>query len=99
MGRGEDEFWSVILSAAPRRQRRTVLAGSLLPGFVSVKGCTDFADVCAVNADSLVKLFAGDAERLRPVSEIRGHVGVDLVRVEGATLFGMLERYGACNDV
>jgi hypothetical protein len=72
--------------------------GALLPGLVSVKGCTDFADVCAVNADSLVKLFAGDAERLRPVSNIRGHVGVDLVGVEGSTRFRMLEGYGACNN-
>jgi hypothetical protein len=72
---------------------------TLLPGLVSVKGCTDFADVCAVNADSLVKLFAGDAEGLRPVSDVRGHHGVDLVRVEGSSLFWMLEGYGACNDV
>jgi hypothetical protein len=75
------------------------LGGSLLSGLVSVKGCTDFADVCAVNADGLVKLFARNAERLRPVSDVRGHVGVDLVRVEGSTLFRMLEGYGACNDV
>jgi len=75
------------------------LGGSLLPGLVSVKGCTDFADVCTVNADSLVKLFAGDAEGLRPVSDVRGHIGVDLMRVEGSSLFWMLEGYGACNDV
>jgi hypothetical protein len=64
-----------------------------------VKGCTDFADVCAVNADSLVKLFAGDAEGLGPVSDVRRHLGVDLVRVKGASLFSMLEGYGASNDV
>ena len=75
------------------------LGGSLLSGLVSVKGCTDFADVCAVNADSLVKLFAGDAEGLRPVSDVRGYLGVDLVWVEGAGLFWMLDGYGACNDV
>ena len=66
---------------------------------MSAKGCTDFADVCAVNADRLVKLFAGDADGLRPVSEVRGHLRVDLVRVEGSSLFWMLEGYGACNDV
>ena len=72
---------------------------SLLPGLVSVKGCTNFADVCAVNADSLAKLFARDAEGLRPLSDVRDHLGVDLVRVEGSSLFWMLEGYGACNDV
>ena len=66
---------------------------------MSVKGSTDFADVCAVNADSLVKLFTRDAEGLRPVSDVRGHLRVDLVRVEGSSLFWMLEGYGACNDV
>jgi hypothetical protein len=75
------------------------LGWALLSGLVSVKGCTDFADVCAVNADSLVKLFAGDAESLRPISDVRGPLGVDLVRVEGASLFWMLDGYGACNDV
>ena len=48
---------------------------------------------------SLAKLFAGDAEGLRPVSDVRGHLGVDLVRVDGSSLFWMLEGYGACNDV
>jgi hypothetical protein len=75
------------------------LGWALLTGLVSVKGCTDFADACAVNADSLVKLFAGDAEGLRPVGDVRGHLGVDLVRVEGSSLFWMLDGYGACNDV
>jgi hypothetical protein len=90
-------FWSVIVRRATQAAANG-LGGSLLPGLVSVKGCTDFADVCAVNADSLVKLFAGDAERLRPVSDIRGNVGVDLVRVEGSSLFRMFEGHGACND-
>ncbi|MDX6462841.1 MAG: hypothetical protein QOE55_6538, partial [Acidobacteriaceae bacterium] len=71
----------------PRPQRQSIrratqaaangLGWVLLHGLVSVKGCTDFADVCAVNADSLVKLFAGDAESLRPVSDVRGPLGID----------------------
>jgi hypothetical protein len=48
----------------------TGLGGSLLPGLMSVKGCTDFAHVCAVNADSLVKLFTGDAEGPRGCYEL-----------------------------
>src|ERR1700736_6002602 len=97
--------YSPSLSITPTRSQqppqcaRHHVGWALLPGLVSVKGCTDFADVCAVNADSLVKLFAGDAEGLRPVSDVRGHLGVDLVRVEGSSLFWMLEGYGACNDV
>jgi hypothetical protein len=92
-------FWHLAHEGQRRSSVLYPLHPPLLPGLVSVKGCTDFAHVCAVNADSLVKLFTGDAEGPRPVSDVRGHLGVDLVRVEGTSLFWMLEGYGACNDV
>jgi integrase len=71
----------------PPQRARHHIGWALLAWLMSVKGCTDFADVCAMNADRLVKLFTGDAEGLRPVSNVRGHLGVDLVRVQGSSLF------------
>jgi hypothetical protein len=90
-------------TTAPIRRATQVAANglgwALLSWLVSVKGCTDFADVCAMNADSLVKLFAGDAKGVRPVSDVRGHLGVDLLGVGRSSLSWIPDGYGACNDV
>ena len=41
----------------------------------------ELVDVDAVGADGFVELFAGDAELVGPVGDVRGHLGVDFLRV------------------
>ena len=55
-----------------------------------VEGGADLFYVGAVDADGFVKLVAGDVELLGPVSDVGGHLGVDLLGVVGAFDVGTL---------
>jgi hypothetical protein len=63
---------------------------------VGVEGGADFFYVSAVDADGFVELGAGDAELLRPVGDVGGHLGVDLFGIVGAGVcFGVFGVRGA----
>jgi hypothetical protein len=66
-----------------------------------VKGGTDLIDVGAVGANALVELAAGDAELLRPVCDVGGHLGIDLFGVMRAfvVIFVTGMRLVDCGDV
>ena len=46
-----------------------------------VEGGADLLDVGSVDADGFVELFAGDVELVGPVSDVGGHLWVDLFGV------------------
>ena len=63
---------------------------------------SELGNVDAVGPDSLVEQVAGDAEFLRPVGDVGGDLGLDLVGVHGdlvAGSFFVLDGYGGGDDV
>jgi hypothetical protein len=48
---------------------------------VRVKGGANFLCVGSMGPDRFVELIAGDAELLRPICDVGGHLGIDFLRV------------------
>lgn len=59
-----------------------------------MEGGADFFDVGSMRADGFVELIAGDAELLRPVGDVRRHLGVDVFAVVGAFCVFFVESVG-----
>jgi hypothetical protein len=58
------------------------------------QGSTHLVDVGAVDADCFVEDLAGDVELLRPVGDVGGELGVDLVGVVGTLGVLLVEGVG-----
>jgi hypothetical protein len=55
--------------------------GAPSAGFVGVKRGAHLLSVGSMGADRFVELVARDTELLGPVCDVRGHLGIDLLRV------------------
>jgi hypothetical protein len=70
-------------SAFAGSSKRTRRWASFLADFVVRERGANLVDVTAVYPDGFVKLSAGDTELFRPVSDVGGHLGIDLFGVVG----------------
>ena len=53
---------------------------------------TDLLNRSSMNADGLVKKLAGDVELMRPIENVRRHLGIDVLGVVGRLRDGFVQR-------
>jgi len=81
---------------------RSPAAKYLKSGSVRAQRSANLVNVSAMGPDRFVKLIARDSKFLRPVRDIRGHLGVDFLGVVGAfqrVLFMLCVRFVALGSV